>query len=45
MYDIIGKRYIYFLISLIVIVPGIFALVVWGLPSVRKVSAACKERF
>ncbi len=32
MYDIIGKRYLYFLISLIVIVPGVFALIVWGLP-------------
>jgi preprotein translocase subunit SecF len=32
MYDIIGKRYLYFLISLIVIVPGVIALIVWGLP-------------
>ena len=32
MYDIIGKRYIYFLISLIVIIPGVIALVVWGMP-------------
>jgi preprotein translocase subunit SecF len=32
MLDIIGKRYYYFLISLIVIVPGVIALIVWGLP-------------
>ncbi len=32
MFDIIGKRYYYFLISLIVIVPGILALIIWGLP-------------
>jgi preprotein translocase subunit SecF len=30
--DIIGKRYLYFLISLIIIIPGIIALVLWGLP-------------
>jgi len=30
--DIIGKRYLYFLISLIVIIPGVIALIVWGLP-------------
>ncbi|HVP20884.1 MAG TPA: protein translocase subunit SecF [Anaerolineaceae bacterium] len=32
MIDLIGKRYYYFLISLIVIVPGVIALIVWGLP-------------
>jgi preprotein translocase subunit SecF len=32
MLDIIGKRYWYFLFSLIVIIPGMIALVVWGLP-------------
>jgi len=32
MIDIIGKRYYYFLISLIVIVPGIIALIIWGMP-------------
>lgn len=30
--DIIGKRYLYFAISLIVIIPGMIALAVWGLP-------------
>jgi len=30
--DIIGKRYLYFLISLIVIIPGVIALALWGLP-------------
>ncbi len=32
MMDIIGKRYYFFLISLIVIVPGMIALIAWGLP-------------
>ena len=32
MLDIVGKRYLYFLISLIVIIPGIVALSLWGLP-------------
>ena len=32
MFDIVGKRYWYFLISLLVIVPGLIALVVHGLP-------------
>ncbi|MEN8171451.1 MAG: protein translocase subunit SecF [Chloroflexota bacterium] len=30
--DIIGKRYLYFLISLILIIPGTIALIIWGLP-------------
>jgi preprotein translocase subunit SecF len=30
--DIVGKRYLYFLFSLILIVPGIIGLIVWGLP-------------
>ncbi|HEX7557264.1 MAG TPA: protein translocase subunit SecF [Leptolinea sp.] len=30
--DIIKHRYLYFLISLIVIIPGIIALAIWGLP-------------
>jgi len=30
--DIVGKRYTYFLISLILIVPGLIGLIVWGLP-------------
>ncbi|MBU1661167.1 MAG: protein translocase subunit SecF, partial [Chloroflexi bacterium] len=30
--DIIGKRYLYFGISLALIIPGIIALAVWGLP-------------
>ena len=30
--DIVGKRYLYFLISLILIVPGMIGLIVWGLP-------------
>jgi preprotein translocase subunit SecF len=30
--DIIKNRYLYFLISLIVIIPGMVALAVWGLP-------------
>jgi preprotein translocase subunit SecF len=32
MIDILGKRYIFFAISLLVIVPGMIALAVWGLP-------------
>jgi len=32
MIDIVGKRYWYFALSLIVIVPGLIALAVWGLP-------------
>ena len=30
--DIVGKRYLYFGISLLVIIPGLIALVMWGLP-------------
>jgi preprotein translocase subunit SecF len=30
--NIVGKRYLYFLISLILIVPGLVGLVIWGLP-------------
>lgn len=30
--DIVGKRYLYFAISLIAIVPGLIGLVLWGLP-------------
>jgi preprotein translocase subunit SecF len=30
--DIIGKRYLFFAISLAVIIPGVIALIVWGLP-------------
>jgi len=30
--DIIGKRYTYFAISLILIIPGLIALALWGLP-------------
>lgn len=30
--NIIGKRYLYFAISLLVIVPGLIALALWGLP-------------
>jgi protein-export membrane protein SecD/preprotein translocase SecF subunit len=30
--DIIGRRYLYFAISLLVIIPGMIALGVWGLP-------------
>jgi len=30
--DIVGKRYTYFLISFILIVPGLIGLLVWGLP-------------
>jgi preprotein translocase subunit SecF len=32
MIDILGKRYLYFMISLLVILPGIFILVTGGLP-------------
>jgi preprotein translocase subunit SecF len=32
MMNIIGRRYLYFAISLLVIVPGIIALALWGLP-------------
>lgn len=30
--NIVKHRYLYFLISLIIIIPGLFALAVWGLP-------------
>lgn len=30
--DIVKRRYLYFAISLIIIIPGIIALIVWGLP-------------
>lgn len=30
--DIIGKRYLYFGLSLLVIIPGLIALALWGLP-------------
>jgi preprotein translocase subunit SecF len=30
--DLIGKRYLYFAISLVVIIPGLIALILWGLP-------------
>jgi len=30
--DIVGKRYLFFLISLILIVPGLVGLIFWGLP-------------
>lgn len=30
--NIVGKRYLYFLISLILIVPGVIGLAIWGLP-------------
>jgi preprotein translocase subunit SecF len=30
--DIIGRRYLYFGISLLVIIPGLIALAIWGLP-------------
>jgi len=32
MFDIIGKRYWYFLISLIIILPGIVVMAIWGMP-------------
>lgn len=32
MIDILGKRYYFFIISLILIIPGMIALIVWGLP-------------
>jgi preprotein translocase subunit SecF len=32
MMDIIKNRYLYFLISLLVIVPGVLALIFWGMP-------------
>jgi preprotein translocase subunit SecF len=32
MIDIVGKRYLFFGLSLLVIVPGMLALLVWGLP-------------
>lgn len=32
MLNIVDKRYLYFIISLIVIVPGVVALILWGLP-------------
>ncbi len=32
MIDIVGRRYVYFLISLILIIPGAIGLAIWGLP-------------
>lgn len=32
MLNILGKRYLYFLISLILIIPGLVIILVWGLP-------------
>lgn len=32
MLDIVGKRYWYFALSLIIIIPGVLALIQWGLP-------------
>lgn len=32
MLDIVGRRYLFFAISLIVIIPGVIALIIWGLP-------------
>ena len=32
MIDIVKRRYLYFGISLLVIIPGMIALLVWGLP-------------
>ncbi len=32
MIDIVGKRYWFFGISLLVILPGLLALILWGLP-------------
>jgi preprotein translocase subunit SecF len=33
MIDIVGRRYLYFLISAIVIVPGMIGLIIWGPPT------------
>ncbi len=33
MIDIVGRRYLYFLISALVIVPGLLGLIVWGPPT------------
>ena len=33
MIDIVGRRYLYFLISALVIVPGLIGLLVWGPPT------------
>ena len=33
MIDIVGRRYFYFLISALVIVPGLLGLIVWGPPT------------
>ncbi|MCL5428970.1 MAG: protein translocase subunit SecF [Chloroflexi bacterium] len=30
--NIVGKRYLYFVISLLLIIPGIIGIIVWGLP-------------
>jgi len=32
MIDIVKRRYLYFTISLLVIIPGLLALIIWGLP-------------
>ena len=32
MFQIIQRRYLYFAISLLIIVPGLIGLAVWGLP-------------
>lgn len=32
MFDIIGKRYLFFAISLIIVIPGVIAIALWGIP-------------
>ncbi|HEX6305597.1 MAG TPA: protein translocase subunit SecF [Anaerolineales bacterium] len=32
MFDIVKRRYLYFAISLLIIIPGLIALAIWGLP-------------
>ena len=36
MIDIIGKRYIFFGLSLLIIIPGLIVLAIWGFPLVNR---------
>ena len=36
MLDIVKRRYLYFAISLTVIIPGLIALIIWGLPLAHR---------
>ena len=44
LYDIVGKRYVFFAVSLLVIVPGLIALLIWGIkPSIDFTGGATHQ--